>query len=259
MILIKKLVVITFLVFAGFIATTNLFFISRPVDPGAFAVVELFTSEGCSSCPPADALVAKIQKQEELQRVYILSYHVDYWDRLGWKDPFSSADYSARQKQYASWLNLKSVYTPQIVVNGRNQFVGSDEETLRTAIKKGLASPGEHQLSLVDLKLENDKLKFQYHKDGSENHLALIVVIVQKSASSKVRAGENKGKQLSHVQVVRKISRIVLDGISDGKAEIEWPPSLNPDDMELTAFIQDQRTGSIYAVFNTELGLLGSK
>ncbi len=259
MILIKKLVVIAVLVFAAFTATTNPEVTFSPVDPGAFAVIELFTSEGCSSCPAADALVAKIQKQEELQRVYILSYHVDYWDRLGWKDPYSSADYSARQKQYANWLNLKSVYTPQIVVNGRNQFVGSDEETLRTAIKNGLGSPGEHQLSLVDLKFENGKLKFQYHKDGSENHLALMVAIVQKSASSKVRAGENKGRLLSHVQVVRKIHRIVLDGISDGKAEMEWPTSLNPHDMELTAFIQDQRSGSVYAAFNTELGQLESK
>src|ERR1700749_4297588 len=77
------------------------------------AVVELFTSEGCSSCPPADELVARIQKEDKDKQVYILAFHVDYWNRLGWKDVFSSADFSKRQNEYANWLNLQSVYTPQ--------------------------------------------------------------------------------------------------------------------------------------------------
>src|SRR5476649_2001101 len=92
-----------------------------------FAVIELFTSEGCSSCPPADALVAKVQKESADKPVYILAFHVDYWNRLGWKDAFSSAEYSYRQSQYARWLKLSSVYTPQIVVNGHTEFVGSEE------------------------------------------------------------------------------------------------------------------------------------
>src|ERR1700744_6104626 len=95
-----------------------------------FAVIELFTSEGCSSCPPADALVARVQKESNDKPVYILAFHVDYWNRLGWKDVFSSAEYSERQNQYARWLKLSSVYTPQIVVNGRTEFVGSEEANL---------------------------------------------------------------------------------------------------------------------------------
>src|SRR5882757_10188754 len=97
----------------------------RPAANG-FAVVELFTSEGCSSCPSADALVAAVQKENKDQPVYILAFHVDYWDRLGWKDAFSDAAYSDRQRAYASWLRLSSIYTPQVVVNGRKEFVGSD-------------------------------------------------------------------------------------------------------------------------------------
>src|ERR1700712_5296387 len=88
-----------------------------------FAVIELFTSEGCSSCPPADAVIAKVEKESADKPIYILAFHVDYWNRLGWKDVFSSAAYSARQNQYAQWLNLSSVYTPQVVVNGRTEFV----------------------------------------------------------------------------------------------------------------------------------------
>src|SRR6187402_1594915 len=90
-----------------------------------FAVVELYTSEGCSSCPPADELVSKIQKESNGQPVYILAFHVDYWNRLGWKDVFGDAAYSKRQNDYAQYLKLPSVYTPQIVVNGKKEFVGS--------------------------------------------------------------------------------------------------------------------------------------
>src|SRR6476619_4430550 len=94
-------------------------------EPG-FAVVELFTSEGCSSCPPADNLLARIQKEDMDKQVYLLAYHVDYWDRQGWKDRFSDAAFTQHQQQYAEWLHLNSVYTPQMVVNGKEEFVGSN-------------------------------------------------------------------------------------------------------------------------------------
>src|SRR5476651_2422634 len=98
-----------------------------------FAVVELFTSEGCSSCPPADEAIAKLQKESNGKPVYILAFHVDYWNRLGWKDVFSNADYSERQNEYAKYLRLESVYTPQVVVNGKKEFVGSEESTLQSS------------------------------------------------------------------------------------------------------------------------------
>ena len=124
----------------------------KPKEPGkGFAVVELFTSEGCSSCPPADALVARVQKESTNKPVYILAFHVDYWNRLGWKDVYSSAEYSARQNQYANWLNLSSeVYTPQAIVNGHTEFVGSEEGTLRKAIQAGLQKSASTPLTLSD-------------------------------------------------------------------------------------------------------------
>ncbi|MEO6849831.1 MAG: DUF1223 domain-containing protein, partial [Mucilaginibacter sp.] len=122
----------------AFIGIKNKKIVKTEVTSKGFAVVELFTSEGCSSCPPADAVVAKVQKESANKPVYILAYHVDYWNRLGWKDVFSSPEYSARQNQYAHWLKLSSVYTPQVVVNGRTEFVGSEEGALRGAISTNL-------------------------------------------------------------------------------------------------------------------------
>jgi hypothetical protein len=97
------------------------------------SVVELFTSEGCSSCPSADKLVAVAQKEFN-ENTIVLSYHVNYWDRLGWKDPFSKAAYTDRQRQYAEHLHLESVYTPQAIVNGKTAFVGSNKTALWTTL-----------------------------------------------------------------------------------------------------------------------------
>jgi hypothetical protein len=105
-----------------------------------FAVLELFTSEGCSSCPPADELLAKIQKEAQGKDIYLLAYHVDYWDRLGWKDVFSNADYSKRQEQYGRWFNSSQIYTPQLIVNGKAEFVGSNEAAIRNAISDQLST-----------------------------------------------------------------------------------------------------------------------
>src|SRR5215831_17181987 len=104
-----------------------------------FAVVELFTSEGCSSCPPADALLADLKSYANGtdKNIYVLSFHVDYWNRLGWRDPFSDAAYSARQTQYDQHFG-SSVYTPQMIVNGKQQFVGSEKKTASEAIAAAL-------------------------------------------------------------------------------------------------------------------------
>ena len=99
-----------------------------------FAVVELFTSEGCSSCPSADALIARIQKENNDKPVYILALSVDYWNRLGWNDVFSDPAFTIRQRQYASWLKLSGVYTPQAVINGSTELVGSQETSMRKSI-----------------------------------------------------------------------------------------------------------------------------
>jgi len=217
---------------------------SLPVADKGFAVVELFTSEGCSSCPPADAVVAKIEKESAGKPIYILAFHVDYWNRLGWKDVFSSAAYSERQNQYAQWLNLSSVYTPQVVVNGRTEFVGSEEGTLRNAIKTNLQKEAVAQINLSNVKFDHNKAELQYQTQGKTANSILLLAIVQKSAATKVERGENAGHTLSHVQIVRGIESVSLKG-SNGSASIEVPKGFDTNGSQIIAFLQNTTTGEI--------------
>jgi len=225
-------------------------------DNKGFAVVELFTSEGCSSCPPADELVAKIQKESKDKPVYILAYHVDYWNRLGWKDVFSSADYSKRQQDYAGYLHIQSVYTPQIVVNGKTEFVGSEEGTLRNAISKGLQKASPSQLSLNISTIDHSKANIKYEVDSIDKNIFLELAILQKNAQTKVQSGENSGRTLSHVQIVRKLQSVPLKG-KEGTVNVALPNGFNTQGWEIIGFLQNTANGTITgasrAIFESEV------
>jgi len=215
-------------------------------DPAkGFAVIELFTSEGCSSCPPADELVARVEKENSGEPVYILAYHVDYWNRLGWKDVFSSPEYSARQNQYAEWFNLSSVYTPQIVVNGQTEFVGSEEGNLRKAIRAGLQKAATAEFSISDVKIDGDRASVKYRAEGIPNDAVLMLALVQKDAVTKVQRGENGGRTLSHVQIVRQLQRLLLKNNDQGTANVALPNGFNPQGWEVIGFIQNRSNGEI--------------
>jgi len=208
-----------------------------------FAVVELFTSEGCSSCPPADKLVEKIQKENASQPVYILAFHVDYWDFQGWKDRFANPDYSARQRRYADWLHLETVYTPQVVINGASECVGSDEGSLTKAITAGLDQTTAATLTLQG-NIQGDKLNVEYNTTDEKN-AELVLALVQKSAESNVRAGENAGRKLSHVQIVRQL---VYQDVNDKKKiTINLPKDFNQNSWEVIGFVQHKNDGHITA------------
>jgi len=218
-----------------------------------FAVIELFTSEGCSSCPPADAVVAKIQKESNGKPIYILAFHVDYWNRLGWKDAFSSADYSDRQKQYAAWLHsTDGIYTPQIVVNGKTEFVGSEESTLRNAINANLQKDAAAQVLLSDVQAGEQKINLHYQTQGNITHTVLQLALIQKSAQTKVERGENGGRTLSHVQIVRELQTVTLNH-ADGTTIITVPKGVDVHGAELIAFLQDTSNGIITGATKAEL------
>jgi len=262
---IKRVVIAGSFITAVVLITTA--FTARSVHPGArqvatsnvstgpgFAVVELFTSEGCSSCPSADDLVARIQKEDKDRPVYLLAFHVDYWDRLGWKDVFSNAAYTDRQRQYASWLKLQSVYTPQIVVNGRKEFIGSDASTLRGTIEKDLQGQAvTARVSINNLRKEGSKLEWSWQTEGTNKGLSLVVALVQHSATTNVRSGENGGHTLSHVQIVRNLQSVSLNGKSNGAGHMDWSAAIKPGDTEVIAFLQNEDNGEIVAATRSNI------
>jgi hypothetical protein len=226
----------------------------RPGDfAKGFAVVELFTSEGCSSCPPADQLVARIQQEDKDQPVYILAFHVDYWDRSGWKDVFSDASYTRRQNQYAGWLKLESIYTPQVVVNGRKEFVGSQEATLRNTINEDLQDSSPAMLTLSNVRLDKRKVDWQYQAQYTGNNISLILAIVQRSATTTVKAGENSGRTLSHVQIVRQLHTTELHNGGSGSGSLVLPAGIDTRDEEIIAFLQKNDNGQIIAATRSAL------
>jgi hypothetical protein len=217
-----------------------------------FAVLELFTSEGCSSCPPADNLLAKIQNEYKDQPVYILAFHVDYWDRQGWKDVFSSPENTNRQQEYENRFNTGSIYTPQLVVNGKSEFVGSNEFKTRDAIKKALEAEYRTQLT-IEPRRETDKLILKYQVSNGPKESCLLIAIVQKSATTNAERGENKGRTLSHVQIVRSFQSESLSSKNKDTAVVKLPQSFKSGDFEVIAFVQDINNGEISAVTRVKL------
>lgn len=212
-------------------------------DNKGFAVVELFTSEGCSSCPSADAVIEKLNKEITDKPIYILAYHVDYWDRSGWKDAFSSADYSKRQNEYTTWLKLKSLYTPQVVVNGKTQFVGSQEGTLRSVIQGDLKSDSKVTLKLDHATLGANKISVDYHSSEGRN-VQLVTALVQPYAQVKVKSGENGGRTLSHVQIVRQLQHQKLNQ-KEGNITVIIPEGADLKTWQLIGLLQNSITGEI--------------
>jgi hypothetical protein len=202
-------------------------------------LVELFTSEGCSSCPPADALLMQLDRLQPVAgaRAIVLSEHVDYWDQLGWKDPYSSAEFSRRQSEYARLLGSE-VYTPQIVIDGRDQYVGSSGHEIQAAIARA-AQKGKAELRITDAR-----------RDGSDAVVSLAIPPLRKGKAevwvavaderdrSSVNRGENNGRTLDHVAVVRSLAKIAILSKSEG-LEKTVRLHLGPSSSRVVVFLKD--------------------
>lgn len=165
-------------------------------------LVELFTSQGCSSCPPADALVRGLAHRPD---ILALAYHIDYWDRLGWKDPFSSAAATARQKRYARLLGLATIYTPQIVVDGHFEAVGSERAAVAAAIDEARQQPPFLEVALA---AADGRAHIAIGPGKGVTSASVVLVGFDRRHVTKVEAGENAGRELVDVDVVRGIARV---------------------------------------------------
>lgn len=205
-----------------------------------FAVVELFTSEGCSSCPPADAVLAKIAAEYK-DNVYVLGFHVDYWDRLGWKDVYSNADYTQRQQGYARVFRLSSIYTPEAVVNGGKELVGSDEKGIRSDIEADLQGAEGKKIVLQAAGDGNNiKVNYQVADRGGD---ILYIALVQSHAATRVGGGENSGRHLEHVNVVRELKTAPAG--NSGSVVFALPQGVHAKDCKLIAFLQTNKAGNL--------------
>ncbi len=192
-------------------------------------VLELFTSQGCSSCPPADALLNDIKKKYDGSQVLALSYHVDYWNYIGWKDPFSKAEFSDLQRQYGNKFNSSTIYTPQMVINGQEHFVGSNEAVLKSKVKSYQSKNAENSIEISDVEKEETTVSFSYNVEGafSKKHLRVALVIDERTTS--VSRGENKNRSLKNSNIVVEQTIINLNSKA-GKGTIEIPKLVNSSD-----------------------------
>jgi len=206
-------------------------------------LVELFTSEGCSSCPPADALLENLDRTQPVAgaRIIVLSEHVDYWDHLGWKDPYSSHAFTARQQAYVLRFS-HDPYTPQMVVNGQAEFVGSDREAAVAAISASSRQPilGLRITAIegkATVRVEADPLP-----SGKTRKAEIYVARAIESAGSDVTRGENRGHKLHHVAIVTELRQVgKVDQREGFRSEIPAPAAGS----RLIAFIQEPGPGRI--------------
>lgn len=210
---------------------------SAAPDAGV-AVVELFTSESCSSCPPAEANLARIVAKRDPKHVIALSFHVDYWNQLGWTDPFSSPDYTARQRNYANH-GAGGVYTPELFVNGAQGMVGSNVTRSDAALDTALSTPPAVS---VDLALDaGDGISGHYAVSSAPRSAVMDLALLQRSAVNPVTGGENAGQTLHQVDVVRSFRTLELNGAS-GTFTFALPKGLSRSDVRVAAFVQDPTT-----------------
>jgi hypothetical protein len=235
------------------IAVVAVFPQAQPAPPRTPVIVELFTSEGCSSCPPADALLMKLEGEQPVAgaQVIALGQHVDYWDRLGWTDPFSSPTLTSRQSQYRRRLRLDQMFTPQVIVDGRDSIVGSDAGAVRKAIGKAARAAK----AKVDLRVtipSSVHISTQVAgllRAGLKEPANLVLAITEDGLTSNVEEGENKGRRLSHAAVVRVISPVLEIPRGTDTTGVDVPVLLeatwNRERLNAVAFVQEQESGRI--------------
>jgi hypothetical protein len=217
-------------------------------------LVELFTSEGCSSCPPADLVLAKLLREQPVDNAEIipLALHVDYWNRLGWKDPFSNKAYSARQQTYAKVFGEDKLYTPQLVIDGRHEVVGTDESAAARTIREAAARPhlplkiaarssaGSVAVS-IDLPAAPDAA-------ATRDAIEVLVALTEDDLESIVKRGENNGRKLAHVAVVRRLQTLgTLEReafVTEGRLAIE--PAWKPGKMRAVVWLQGRPSNHVY-------------
>src|SRR6266403_2312103 len=220
-------------------------------------LVELFTSEGCSSCPPADALLAKLDQTQPISgaEIIVLGEHVDYWDNLGWHDRFSSHQFTERQNEYCGRLHVENSYTPQMIVDGTDQFVGHDAVHAINAIQHAAQIP-KIKLILSQPVVDAQKVSASVSSPApvTTKKADLYAALVDPKDTTEVRGGENGGHRLQHVGVVRNLQRVgKLKDLGTGPVSfsLNAPADAKPGEMRVVVFAQENGQGAVLGAAST--------
>jgi hypothetical protein len=223
----------------------------------------LFTSEGCSSCPPADELLTRLDQSQPVAGVEViaLSEHVDYWNRLGWADPFSSAQFSERQNDYAGLFGSDEIYTPQMVVDGRVQFVGSNSSRASAAIATA-ARDAKAEMTVTLAKRPTslaDEVPIDIHVGNLPSVSAgdtaeLMLAITESGLRSSVSRGENSGRKLTHTAVVRKLAGLGgLSGSFNSETTVRIEKQWNRGNLRVVVFLQERASRRVLGAASVSL------
>jgi len=227
--------------------------ISEIQEAEPFSIVELFTSEGCSDCPPAEELLNKITKEAMANKTYVypLAFHVDYWNKLGWKDVFSDSSFSNRQRKYRVALGNEVVYTPQMIVNGSAECVGSDEKRSAAIIDSFLVIKPNWYFTIQpnEKLLENGIIETEYEiiRGPIENDTTLYNIcyaLVERNLTTDITRGENKGLKLTHQNIVRVFGSHKITS-NKGSFHLEFKNGKLSKSHSIISFIQDAKTMKI--------------
>ncbi len=232
-------------------------FADQQIKSGEFkaSVVELYTSEGCSSCPPADKFLSRLGKTEESDKIIPLAFHVDYWDYIGWKDPYASAEYTQRQRVVARVNSQSSIYTPEFVVDGA-EARGSQKITDK--VSAAYNSPAEANITLkltdVDAGKLSARVSIENVSYAGDDMPEVYLAIFENGLSSSIDAGENRGKRLKHDYVVRHLS-LPQETISGQQHhfELQLDSSWKRSELGVTVVVKLQNSGRTLQAVKTML------
>ncbi len=217
-----------------------------PSGSKGFALVELFSSEGCSSCPPAERFMNELLKKDDLLNVYVIEFHVDYWDDLGWKDTLANSAYTQRQQHYGDFFKLSSIYTPQVVINGKSEMVGSEKDKINSVIGAELDRSPSASIQCSITREPNSKLEIGYTITGTVDNTGILnFAVIESGLTTSIKKGENAHLTITHNNAVRVFESIKLHSYS-GKITIDTP-HINISKSKLICFIQNSQNMNIIA------------
>lgn len=220
-------------------------------DSQPVVVLELFTSQGCSSCPSADRYLLELGEKADAENLVPLAYHVDYWNYIGWEDPYSQPQFTQRQRTYARAWKSGRVYTPQLVINGRTHVVGSN----RSGVQQEIAAARKRTpRAWVETEVAGDTVTVTAKTDGKVGRLDVMLAVYETDLATPVKSGENSGRTLKEGYIVRRLTKLgAVESKGRTTHELDLDPTWDRDHLGVVVFLQHPKTREIYTASRTAI------